>query len=308
MRKERKELTTIKFCGPSFEDHGLEIDVLPELVQYKRILIETSKELWRRNHPDRERVPRGFENSIRIKFYDLREGSTAVPLFREVAQDEQLSFGFDGEDELDQAVEIVESGLQSAQEDRPLSESFPRNVLHMFESFGVSLREKDSLQLKSPKRKNPVEFTPQVRQRLVSMVDRTYEDEVDLVGEVRLTDLDGLGFIIRLDDGTKVQGRFEPEQEPVIIEALKNHGTSSLRVKGRGQFTHQEGAVKKVIKVDHVDVIPVGTVDYDEKARPVWELISEIGEQVPEKEWDQVPNDLSKELDHYLYGATRSDQ
>jgi hypothetical protein len=309
MRRERKELTTIKFCGPSFEDHGLEIDILPELVHYKRILIETTKELWRRNHPDRERIPKGFESTIRIKFYDLREGSTAVPLYR-MAQDEeeQLSLGFDEEDELDQAVEVVECGLQSAYEDRPLPDAFPRAVMPMFESLGKTLGEKDFLQMKSPKRENPAVFTSQVRERLITMVDRTYEDAVDLVGEVRLADLDGLNFTIRLDDGTKVQGKFDREQEPMIIEALSNHGSSYLRIKGRGQFTHQEATIKKVIKVDYVDVIPVGAVNHDETAKPVWELISEIRAEVPEKDWDQLPTDLSKELDHYLYGTPRSGQ
>ena len=41
---ETRELTTLRFDGPRFEDHGLEIDVLPELIAYKKILLETTKE------------------------------------------------------------------------------------------------------------------------------------------------------------------------------------------------------------------------------------------------------------------------
>lgn len=38
-------------------------------------------------------------------------------------------------------------------------------------------------------------------------------------------------------------------------------------------------------------------------ATPLWRRIVAIGESVPESEWQGVPPDLSRNLDHYLYGA-----
>ena len=83
MTRHIQDLTTLRFDGPRFEDHSLEIDVLPELIAYKKLLIETAKELWRKKNPGRERLPRGFEDSIAIKFFQLGDGSTAIPLKRE---------------------------------------------------------------------------------------------------------------------------------------------------------------------------------------------------------------------------------
>lgn len=34
---------TQRFIGPRFDDHGLDVDVLPELVKRKEILVETAK-------------------------------------------------------------------------------------------------------------------------------------------------------------------------------------------------------------------------------------------------------------------------
>lgn len=51
-----------------------------------------------------------------------------------------------------------------------------------------------------------------------------------------------------------------------------------------GQFTHRDATIKKVTRVDEVAVVAIGVVDYDEKAKPLWELISEIGAQVPQTE------------------------
>lgn len=39
--------------------------------------------------------------------------------------------------------------------------------------------------------------------------------------------------------------------------------------------------------------------------RPIWEVIAEISRSVPEEAWDDLPSDLSKNLDHYLYGAPK---
>lgn len=42
-------------------------------------------------------------------------------------------------------------------------------------------------------------------------------------------------------------------------------------------------------------------------ARPIWERVVEIGAAVPPEDWARVPRDLSKNLDHYLYGAPKEE-
>jgi hypothetical protein len=46
----------------------------------------------------------------------------------------------------------------------------------------------------------------------------------------------------------------------------------------------------------------------DPDARPFWERIIEIGARVSIEEWEKVPKDLSKNLDHYLYGAPKQEE
>ena len=38
------------------------------------------------------------------------------------------------------------------------------------------------------------------------------------------------------------------------------------------------------------------------------ELVLAITKEVPEREWERVPADLSKNVDHYLYGSKRTDK
>ena len=41
--------------------------------------------------------------------------------------------------------------------------------------------------------------------------------------------------------------------------------------------------------------------DYRDR-RPIWQVIKEIRDQIPPEEWDRIPSDGSKRLDHYLNG------
>jgi hypothetical protein len=42
--------------------------------------------------------------------------------------------------------------------------------------------------------------------------------------------------------------------------------------------------------------------------RPIWEIVAEIGTQIPDEQWTKVPNDASINYKHYLYGTPRKDE
>lgn len=305
MIRRIQDLTTLRFDGPRFEDHSLEIDVLPELIAYKKLLIETAKELWRKKNPGRERLPRGFEDSIAIKFFQLGDGSTAIPLKREYEVPDGGTLPLGLEDEFDEAAEAIEEGIDAAAQDRPLPDVLPRNVIPFFEALGKSLRPQESICARARRRNLEVRYTPTVRNRLMQWVESIYEDFVDLTGEVRAANVDGYNFTLRQDDGRKITGVFAPEQETLITSALSEHSSVRLRVKGVAEFSRQDGVLKRIVRIDDVQVVPAGEPQYVQTEKPIWEIVASIGAQVPEQEWSKVPSDLSKNVDHYLYGAPK---
>jgi hypothetical protein len=270
MNSERKKLTTLSFKGPSFEDHGLELNVLEELIQYKRILIETAKELWKTNHPERERLPKGFEDSIRIKFYEICPSSAAVPLYREIEyQDNQMVFDFETEDEINQAVGLIESSFDSVNSKAPLPSEFPKSVIPFFENFGKTLRADDYIQCQSTKRERPAIYTFDTRERIINFVAQDYEDLVDLTGEIRLADLDGLNFALRTVDGSKIPGKFEKDQEALIVEGLKNHESCLLHIKGLAQFSSKEALIKKIVRIDDIKMMQAEPLEVASDTQPI---------------------------------------
>jgi hypothetical protein len=307
MKYKTTDLTTLRFEGLRFEDHGLDLDVLPDILAYRTLVVETSKELWRRAHPGRERLPRGFEESIRIKFYTIEPGSAAVPLLR-VHEFENDVLHLIAPDEVDEAAAIIDRTVIAAAADEPLPDELPRNVIPMFAQFGQSLRRDEGIVLSSRRPAQPARYTAEVRDRLARWSDGTYEDAVRLEGEVRAADLDARSFTIRTPDGTKIAARFDAGQEERITDALREHETLRVSIAGTGDFLRESGTLKRVNRVDALDVHPVTRVQYDAEARPIWDVVAELGQSIPAEEWDEVPPDLSRELDHYLHGAPRREE
>jgi len=304
MAKIQRPLVTHTFKGERFENHALDIDVLPDLHAYKELLVATAKELWKRHHPDRQRLPKNFEDSLSLKFNQVQEGSAAIPIYREVqAEDQTQLWKADESDELDQAVELIAQAIQATDADKPLPDQLPKNVIPLFEGYGSTLREDESFEQRPARSQTKASYTRKSRERLLQFSAAGYTDRIDFAGEVRAVDLAGR-FEVKLDDSTKVPAKFSPEQESLVTEALSEHASRRLRVKGLAEY-YPDGRIKGVTKVTHLEIRAAGEVPYDASARPIWEVIAEIGASVPEEDWAKVPNDLASNLDHYLYGAPK---
>ncbi len=132
MPRQTRELTTLRFDGLRFEGAWLDVDVLPDLVAYKELIIETAKELWRRDHPSRTRLPAHFD-AVAIKFREIRAGSTIIPLVREVSDEIVPQLPFENHvdnDHFDTAAAIIEESIDAAARDIPLPDLLPQALFH----------------------------------------------------------------------------------------------------------------------------------------------------------------------------------
>jgi hypothetical protein len=310
MSDEIRDITTITFSGPRFDDAGLELDVLPELVAYRKLLVETAKELWRNENRDRRRLPKGFEESIRLKFYTIEQGSAAVPIKRIVAHDHSLLFpGRDRVDEIDEAAQLIDETIVAVSEDAPLPERMPKSVLPLLAGLGESLREGETIGTRASRSPRAAEFTRETRARVERMLEAVYEDRVDIVGEVRAADVDQRNFAIRDASGTKIPARFQIAHEAEITDALRDHSSCRLHIVGQGEFSARDGGLRRVIRVDVLERRPAEEDgEYDDSVPPLWQSVIALGASLPPEEWDTVPSDLASNLDRHLYGGSGEEQ
>jgi hypothetical protein len=294
-----KQVAVLRFNGPRFEDHGLDVDVLTEIVAYKRLLQEATKEIWRRKRPERERLPKGFDAGIILKFFTLQPGSTGVPLMRQFAATPAPQLMFD--DELDEAACLLEHTIRAAEKGEVAPGDLPRSIIPFFGELGKSLRDDEFLLISAGTRVEAARYDRVVKKRILAWSTTLYTDVVDFTGEVRAIDLDGRKFTLRLEDDHKVMGRFKPEQEALVLEAMGEHLNTRIRVRGVAEFEPKDGSLTQIVDVERVELVgsTLGTVH----KLSILERLALISAAVPEDAWKNVPTDLSKNIDNYLYGG-----
>ena len=303
-------LASLRFDGARFDNHSLDVDCVGELVAYKRLVMECAKELWRRANPGYERLPKGFEERLTLQFAEITPGSAVVPLRRIVVQQQSsLDLADDfADDEFDQAAALIDDAIAAADSDDLLPAAFPRNVIPLFREFGRSLRDSETLYLQSRHRSVAAPYTAAARERLAAWTEATYEDAVDVVGEVSMANVRGGAFELTVAAGQQaVKGKFSEAQEAEVLIALQAHATTRLRVCGVGEFSQADRQLRKLVRVDSVAVASMQAPEYVEGVKPIWETLAEIGASAPDDAWAPVPTDLSKRLDHYLYSSNEAD-
>jgi hypothetical protein len=305
MTTEHRTLVYHSFQGGRFEDHGVVLDVLEDLLRYRDILVSVAKVLWRRRNPDRERLPKNFEDSLALKFYEVQPNCATIPLARVVpSSNEKTLFPID--DELEAALNLVTKTVEAAGQDQSLPEEFPKELLELFDSYGKALRDDEWIEQRPAASEKPVRYDAEVRQRLTWAMSTAYEDLVDLVAGVTMARVSAsrprMG--IRLPNGREIEASFRPEDERTITTALQDHEAARVRLVGRGQFG-PDGRLLRIHQVDQVTLLPGAEVPYDPKARPFWEEFDEIMAEVPPAEFEKLPRDGAAQLDHYLYGSPK---
>jgi hypothetical protein len=293
-----KKITVLTFNGPRFEDHGLDVDVLPEISAYKRLLQETAKALWKRKHPTRQRLPKNFNAEISLKFFHIEPGSTGVPLVRGAPSKIAPVLPF--EDELEEAACLLENSIELASSSDTPPKGLPRSVIPLFQDLGRTLQSDEFIRVSTAPGPGGARFDYRVKTRILSWASTSYSDYIDLLGEVRGTDLDGLKFTLRLSDGRKIPGRFEAEQEGIVLEALGEHLSRRLRVVGHGEYSPEDGSLQQITKIDRVEIVEPEPVAVHQT--PIWERLAALGAAVPKDAWADVPTDLATNVDQYLYG------
>lgn len=131
---------------------------------------------------------------------------------------------------------------------------------------------------------------------------------MDVVGKVSMANVRGGAFELTVIAGqAPVKGKFSEEEETEVLSALQAHATARLRVRGVGEYSQVDRQLRKFIRVDAVAIVTGQALEFVEGVKPIWETLAEIGGSVPDETWSQVPSDLGKRLDHYLYSSNEAD-
>lgn len=301
MRGEWKEVARLYFKGERFRDHALDLSALTELRQFQKMVAETAKALWRKANPDRERLPRNFEDRTRLCLRRIDEGSAAAPLEVFMEEPEQKELWEPEPEEVNQAIDLAYRVFGAVHEDTSLPEEFPKELLPEYARWGQGLADDDVLEF-APPGKGPARIIARDRERLSALAEPPYEDQVNVTGKVLEADVRQKRFQLWTDDRTSVQVSFTEEQETEVTTALKDYKILRLTVLGRGEYTPQ-GALQRIMTVDNLLLSRGEEPTFNSNVPAIEDVLASLAREVPQTEWDRLPSDLTDRLDYYLYGG-----
>ncbi len=299
-----KEIARLRFKGTRFADRALDASALGEVQRYLRLVEETAKALWRAEHPDRTRLPPGFEESERAYLRRVQSGSAVAVIEARAEDSKQTEFLDRSAEALLIAAEFTHRVYDALAKNHPLPERLPKSLVPAYAEIGKSLADDESLEIKAAGRKRFVAYRRAYSERWSKFAPQQYEDQFSQVGEIVEADVRQSRFQIWAERGMVIAAPFKPDQEEFVTKALRDHRSIRVRVSGRVEFS-ADGKPLRFVEVTDLSIVPSQEWLFDPNAISIEEEIESIWRTVPASEWKKVPTDLSENLDHYLYGTPR---
>lgn len=239
-----------RLIGKRFEGGAIPLEMLRDLATLEDMVVEVAKWTYLNEHPDRQRTPRGFADSVHFRLTEIRAGSSIPVISIEPMEGTLPSVGHRYQPYLEKARDAIVDTIASANDDASASYKLPRRLLGYFDRLGRSLRDDESIEFSRP-HASPVRLTRAVRRKLLEASSvRSHTEEVTLRGVLPAADQERLTFQMTLIDGRKVPGVIPEEHVDTFLEAfnLYREGTKIL-VSGIGRFDRD----KKLERIDSVD-------------------------------------------------------
>lgn len=238
-----------RFVGPRFEEATLPVEVARDLAAYEKLIKELARHLYRQDHQERERVPKGFDADFQLHLVKL-DGGSARPYLSMVGAG-LLVLDAGANDYFIKARDLVAECIQAP--DGQLPVEFPRHLLIYFNKIGGSLRNDEQMEL-TTQQGSPAVLTAERCKHLVLAANRQYEREVEVSGTIeevnwakstfQLRLLDGKQLIIPLPDGFRVDaGQVGGRPRYLVV------------VQGVGAFNSWD-KLEKMISVESLEIQP----------------------------------------------------
>jgi len=169
--------------GRRFEAHTLPVEVAAELEALQELVVELAQHLYKEDHPERKRLPKGFSNEFHLHIERIDEGSArpALALFTAASL---LSGHIQNGEYFERARDLIVECIAS---EESIPKEFPLDLLRYFNRFGRSLEEGETVSFQHGNG-DLARLNSTRRKDLVLASSQVYEREVSLVGTITQTD------------------------------------------------------------------------------------------------------------------------
>ena len=291
-------LAELRFTGGIYDSCALDERALREVVKVMQAISETARELWRAEHPLRERMPKGFHESVQVHMREIRSGSTDVLLDRAPKHDSQLAMA---NGVLDHAVSFFHDSCVAVRNGSEPPQGLTPALVKTYAALGATLDSSAALSFAPPDGAQ-TNIDPLLRKRFRERIPNSYEGIVDLIGRVLAADVHRRTFQIWLGQTEHVNADFSSNQESIITSALHDHEVVQLHIRGSGRY-QMTGELLHIDRVDQIDLLDPDNTTFDPSEPSLSEMVERAFANVPDEVWESLPQDLAERHDDYFSGA-----
>lgn len=198
--------TPLTFEGGRFSEAGYPLDALVELARYERLVVQVARGLWMDANPGRQRAPRHFDESLRLRLVDVDEGSVVPVLERhEMAEETKL---FDPDDWIGKSQGVITEAMAAVASEQPLPEIFPESGVSSLVLFGSSLLDEEMCRF-GDGNGGGVRYDQAARRHLIALTSsESIQIDGELLGRIGALDANKQTFDFTDRNGGHVAGAF----------------------------------------------------------------------------------------------------
>lgn len=244
----------LRLTGGRYKAPGYPMEALPELMQYERLVVDVAKALWRRDHPGRVRVPRGFDSVVGLRLTKIVDGSATPVLVRPPAGSESLDF--DPPSLLDSAQDLIDAAFAQIVASNRLPADFPPDLGGHFLRLGRTLQDDEAIEFGNRANGAVARYTQPIRKRFL-LANQSLEFAVDgtVVGQITALDTNDLSLTLTDLAGRKIPAKFADESMTADLKDVFNQVDLAPVV--RLECTHLVANDETVTRIEDIRNIEV---------------------------------------------------
>ena len=264
-----KNFLAPRLTGKRFDDHSIPLELLEDFAAFEQLLIEMAKVIYLEKNESRIRVPRGFEDSVSLKLYDVGEGS-AIPKIAliyalataKLATPTLELFPEANYTYFEEARDRIYNGINAANVGEKITGFIPENLLGFFNKIGKRLKDDEAINFNPQSEKN-LKLDRATRKKLVlaSSSIKQVTEETTIIASIPEADKSKQTFTLLLSSAQRINTEIpEPHYETILKAFNEYENNCKVSVKGIGrfnQFDKLEGfeSIEQISIIDPLDVI-----------------------------------------------------
>ena len=264
-----KDFLAPTLTGKRFDDHSIPLELLEDFAAFEQLLIEMAKVIYLEKNEARQRVPRGFEDNVSLKLYDIGKGS-AIPkiaLIYALATAKLTSptlelFPEANYTYFEEARDRIYNGIDAAHTGEKITIFIPENLLGFFNKIGKRLKDDEAINFNPSSNKN-LKLDRATRKKLVlaSSSIKQVTEETTIIASIPEADKSKQTFTLLLNSLQRINTEMPEVHYETILKAFNEYEQNcKVSVKGIGRFNHLdklEGfeSIEQISIIDPLDVI-----------------------------------------------------